>query len=61
LSDNFAGLVNISPVLSGPSITSKFAAIALASSSENSGWVKSKESGKMRLEGKDYIVTDGDI
>jgi ribosome-binding ATPase YchF (GTP1/OBG family) len=24
-------------------------------------WVKSKESGKMRLEGKDYIVKDGDI
>ena len=28
---------------------------------ENYGWVKSKESGKMRLEGKDYIVRDGDI
>jgi len=28
---------------------------------ENSGWVKSRESGKMRLEGKDYIVKDGDI
>jgi hypothetical protein len=28
---------------------------------ENYGWVKSKESGKMRLEGKDYIVKDGDI
>jgi len=28
---------------------------------ENDGWVKSKESGKMRLEGKDYIVKDGDI
>jgi hypothetical protein len=28
---------------------------------ENHGWVKSKESGKMRLEGKDYIVRDGDI
>ena len=28
---------------------------------ENFGWVKSKESGKMRLEGKDYIVRDGDI
>ena len=25
------------------------------------GWVKSKENGKMRLEGKDYIVKDGDI
>mgnify|MGYP001398026192 CR=1 FL=1 len=25
------------------------------------GWVKSKEQGKMRLEGKDYIVKDGDI
>tara|TARA_Y100000768_G_C23880367_1_gene634924 strand:- start:7 stop:1083 length:1077 start_codon:yes stop_codon:yes gene_type:complete len=28
---------------------------------ENGGWVKSKESGKMRLEGKDYIIKDGDI
>jgi len=28
---------------------------------ENGGWLKSKESGKMRLEGKDYIVKDGDI
>ena len=28
---------------------------------ENNGWVKSKETGKMRLEGKDYIVKDGDI
>ena len=28
---------------------------------ENAGWLKSKESGKMRLEGKDYIVNDGDI
>ena len=28
---------------------------------ENNGWIKSKESGKMRLEGKDYIVKDGDI
>ena len=28
---------------------------------KHNGWVKSKESGKMRLEGKDYIVKDGDI
>jgi len=28
---------------------------------EKGGWVKSKETGKMRLEGKDYIVKDGDI
>jgi hypothetical protein len=28
---------------------------------ENDGWLKSKESGKMRLEGKDYIVNDGDV
>ncbi len=27
----------------------------------NNGWVKSKETGKMRLEGKDYIVKDGDV
>jgi GTP-binding protein YchF len=25
------------------------------------GWTKMKESGKMRLEGKDYIVRDGDV
>ncbi len=25
------------------------------------GWLKSKEAGKMRLEGKDYVVEDGDI
>ena len=29
--------------------------------SKNQGWLKSKEAGKMRLEGKDYIVKDGDI
>ncbi len=28
---------------------------------ENQGWLKSKEAGKMRLEGRDYIVKDGDI
>ena len=28
---------------------------------ENDGWVNSKSNGKMRLEGKDYIVKDGDI
>ena len=28
---------------------------------EYDGWLKSKEAGKMRLEGKDYIVKDGDI
>ncbi len=28
---------------------------------ENQGWLKSKEAGKMRLEGKEYIVEDGDI
>ncbi len=27
----------------------------------NNGWVNSKANGKMRLEGKDYIVKDGDI
>ena len=27
----------------------------------NDGWINSKENGKMRLEGKDYIVKDGDI
>jgi GTP-binding protein YchF len=27
----------------------------------NQGWVNSKANGKMRLEGKDYIVQDGDI
>ena len=28
---------------------------------KNEGWIKSREAGKMRLEGKDYIVKDGDI
>ena len=28
---------------------------------ENSGWNESKNKGKMRLEGKDYIVQDGDV
>ena len=28
---------------------------------ENEGWINSKINGKMRLEGKDYIVKDGDI
>ena len=28
---------------------------------ENEGWLNSKTNGKMRLEGKDYIVKDGDI
>ncbi len=28
---------------------------------ENSGWINSRANGKMRLEGKDYIVKDGDI
>ena len=28
---------------------------------ENLGWVNSKANGKMRLEGKDYIVKDGDV
>ncbi len=28
---------------------------------KNDGWINSKTNGKMRLEGKDYIVKDGDI
>ena len=28
---------------------------------KNNGWANSKTSGKMRLEGKDYIVKDGDV
>ncbi len=28
---------------------------------KNNGWVNSKNSGKMRLEGKEYIVKDGDV
>ena len=28
---------------------------------QNNGWVSSKQNGKMRLEGKDYIVKDGDV
>ena len=27
----------------------------------NNGWVNSRVNGKMRLEGKDYIVKDGDV
>ena len=27
----------------------------------NSGWINSRTTGKMRLEGKDYVVKDGDI
>ena len=27
----------------------------------NNGWISSKANGKMRLEGKDYIVKDGDV
>ena len=28
---------------------------------ENQGWINSRTNGKMRLEGKEYIVKDGDI
>ena len=28
---------------------------------DSQGWVNSKNSGKMRLEGKEYIVKDGDV
>lgn len=28
---------------------------------ENNGWSKIKETGKLRLEGKDYIIKDGDV
>ena len=28
---------------------------------QNQGWLNSKTNGKMRLEGKDYIVKDGDV
>ena len=28
---------------------------------KNSGWLNSKNNGDMRLEGKDYLVKDGDI
>jgi len=28
---------------------------------ENSGWINARATGKMRLEGKDYVVKDGDI
>ena len=28
---------------------------------ENNGWASSRSNGKMRLEGKDYIVKDGDV
>ena len=35
--------------------------ISYADFINNGGWLKSKELGKMRLEGKDYIVKDGDV
>ena len=28
---------------------------------KNNGWINSKNNGKMRLEGKDYVVKDGDV
>ena len=28
---------------------------------KNKGWVNAKTNGKMRLEGKDYIINDGDV
>ena len=28
---------------------------------DNKGWLYSKTNGKMRLEGKEYIVKDGDV
>ncbi len=28
---------------------------------ENDGWINSKNNGKMRLEGKDYVIKDGDV
>ena len=28
---------------------------------KNNGWINSKGNGKMRLEGKEYIVKDGDV
>ena len=36
-------------------------AIAYKDFIKNQGWVNSRTNGKMRLEGKDYIVKDGDI
>ena len=35
--------------------------ISYADFIENDGWINSKNNGKMRLEGKDYVVKDGDI
>jgi len=35
--------------------------ISYADFINNDGWVNSKMNGKMRLEGKDYIVKDGDV
>jgi ribosome-binding ATPase YchF (GTP1/OBG family) len=28
---------------------------------EYGGWAKAREAGKVRLEGKDYVVQDGDV
>ena len=39
----------------------KAEAISYSEFIRNKGWTNSKNNGKMRLEGKDYIVKDGDI
>ena len=39
----------------------KRAALCIEDFINNDGWTNSKSNGKMRLEGKDYIVKDGDV
>ena len=39
----------------------KAEAVSYSEFIQNKGWINSKNNGKMRLEGKDYIVKDGDI
>ena len=47
------------------SLCPDMASLSVGSNNEefvkNSGWLNSKNSGKMRVEGKDYIVKDGDV
>ena len=39
----------------------KYTQISYRDFIKNNGWLNSKNNGDMRLEGKDYLVKDGDI
>ena len=59
-STELKSILDISSYVSRPSFFLSLAKI-IDDFLKNQGWLKSKEAGKMRLEGKDYIVKDGDI